>query len=1058
MYDKRYFVSMCKLALQRPCTFLLLVMGTVMATAQTQRTIKGTVVDENNQTLIGATIKVDGSPAVITNLNGQFSALVPTDVKSITVSYIGYKTQTVKFIKGKDNYRIHLSPDDSMMDEVVVIGYGTAKRGNLTGAVASVKSDLFEDQPTDNIANALQGQLAGVDVNSNSGAPGEELNITIRGNASLHAEDTPLYIVDGIPVDDLAGLNNSDIASIDILKDASSSAIYGSRGANGVVLITTKDGGKNNRLLVTATASFGIQQINKKIEVMSPQEWISFRTKINNLRYIDKYGTKGASIHDDYTTRLSIMGGEDKFDATCINDPRWTENNYGGLSLLDWQEAYFRLAPIHNYNIAVAQSSAKSKFRASLGYYGQQGIAVGTGYHRLSLRVNYEGKLNNIFTVGGIVTPLASWSYGGNVNGRNGTAQTMLAMCPVAEPEAGFFTGAEPYPRYQWASSDISPVAKMEQISNNSEKLELQMSGFVRAQPIKGLKLEVLGTYRFRSQYNHTFTPSSVISGWSSSEEGENSTGARQIKRYQYYILQGTANYDVKFGKHNLSFMSGASVEHNISNTTAVSATGFADNSQLGFSQNQETVTRATASFGTPGRLLSFFGRAQYDFDDRYIITGSLRHDGSAKFGRNRRWCVFPSVGATWRVSEERFWPENNYLHYLKVRLSWGLNGNNSLQSNAAVGLMSEAGYSIDGNTVTGYAPTTLDNVDLGWEKTRSWNIGFDLGLLKNRLSLSIDIYRKLTDDMLYKVTVPSSMGLENNEAWYNMGSIVNKGIEFELSSRNIVKGPLKWTTSFNIGYNANKVLSLGNANTAVYGGYNGSNTHVFMVGHPMRSFIMYDAVGVYQTEEDLRKYPKMEGQKVGDIRYRDVNRDGKIDENDKTFVGKARPDATWGISNKLGYKNFDLSISVTGQWGGYLYSLIGRKLGNNSGSAASNNLLKSLLNSWYSEAEPGDGRMPNYLSTTTSDLYDSRWLFSSDFVKLKNITLGYNVPLSKKNSYIKKCRTYFSIQNLFTWDNYDTGYSPEASTLNNGTKKTGYDYGSYPMARTYVLGVNMEF
>ena len=1020
------------------------------------RTITGAVVDEKNETLIGATVMIKGTQnATITDIDGNFKLSIPANTPFIDVSYLGYKAKHVKLSKTVNEYKIQLEPDRSTLDEVVVIGYGTTKKGNVTGAIASVKSDVFEDQATDNIANSLQGQLAGVDVNSNSGSPGDELVITIRGNASLHAEDTPLYIVDGIPVDDLAGLNNSDIASIDILKDASSSAIYGSRGANGVVLITTKDGGKNSKVQVTTTASFGIQQINKTIDVMRPEEWISFRTKINNIRYVNKYGSKGAKSTDDYETRLALIG---KFDASYVNDPRWNEDGYSGLSLLDWQSEYFRLAPVQNYNIAVAQGTDKSKFRASLGYYDQQGVAIGTGYRRLSLRANYEGRLNKIFTVGGTVTPVVSWSYGGNVNGRNGTAQTMLAMCPVAEQEAGYDTGAEPYSRYEWASSDISPIAKMEQISNNSEKLELQMSGFLRAEPIKGLRLEVLGTYRFRSQYNHTFTPSSVISGWSSSEEGENTTGSRQIKRYHYYILQGTANYSKSFGKHDIDLMAGASIESNTSTTTAVNATDFADNSQLGFSQNQETITRATASFGTPGRLLSFFGRAQYSYDDRYILTTSLRRDGSAKFGRNRRWGVFPSIGATWRVSEESYWPKNDYVRSMKARLSWGLNGNNSLQSNAAVGLMSEAGYSLDGSTVTGYAPTTLDNVDLGWEKTRSWNLGFDFGLFKNRLFLSVDVYRKFTDGMLYKVTVPSSMGLENNQAWYNMGSIVNKGIEFEVSSKNIVKGAFRWTTSFNIAYNNNKVLSLGDANTAVYGGYNGSNTHVFMVGQPIRSYIMYDAVGVYQTEEDLRKYPTMDGQQVGDVRYRDVNHDGKIDENDKTFVGKARPDGTWGLTNKLFYKDFDLTFTITGQWGGHLYSLIGRKLGNNSGGAGSSNLLRGLLNSWFSEAEPGDGVTPNYLSTTTADLYDSRWLYSSDFVKLKNITLGYNVPLKKSNSYIKKCRAYLSIQNVFTWDKYDTGYSPEASTLNNGTKKTGYDYGSYPLARVYTLGVNMEF
>ena len=392
------------------------------------RTITGAVVDEKNETLIGATVMIKGTQnATITDIDGNFKLSIPANTPFIDVSYLGYKAKHVKLSKTVNEYKIQLEPDRSTLDEVVVIGYGTTKKGNVTGAIASVKSDVFEDQATDNIANSLQGQLAGVDVNSNSGSPGDELVITIRGNASLHAEDTPLYIVDGIPVDDLAGLNNSDIASIDILKDASSSAIYGSRGANGVVLITTKDGGKNSKVQVTTTASFGIQQINKTIDVMRPEEWISFRTKINNIRYVNKYGSKGAKSTDDYETRLALIG---KFDASYVNDPRWNEDGYSGLSLLDWQSEYFRLAPVQNYNIAVAQGTDKSKFRASLGYYDQQGVAIGTGYRRLSLRANYEGRLNKIFTVGGTVTPVVSWSYGGNVNGRNGTAQTMLAMCP----------------------------------------------------------------------------------------------------------------------------------------------------------------------------------------------------------------------------------------------------------------------------------------------------------------------------------------------------------------------------------------------------------------------------------------------------------------------------------------------------------------------------------------------------------------------------------------------------------------------------------------------------
>lgn len=1021
------------------------------AFAQDARNITGSVVDNKNETLIGATVKAKGSSnATVTGLDGTFKLSVPASTTELIVSYIGYQPQTVKLVAGKTEYKIRLSADNSMLDELVVIGYGTAKKGNLTGSVASVKSDVFDDYATDNIGNALQGQLAGVEVSSNSGSPGDELSIIIRGNASIHADDTPLYVVDGIPVDDLSGLNSSDIASIEVLKDASSSAIYGSRGANGVVLITTKDGGKNSKVSVTATMSFGIQQINKKIDVMSGPEWISFRSKLNNIRYVQRYGSKGAKATDDYETRLAMVGSKDVY---YVNDPRWEQENYGGLAMLDWQDAYFRLAPVQNYSVAIAQGSAKTKFRTSMGYFDQNGVAIGTGYRRLSLRANFETKVGKIFTVGGIVTPVVSWNYGGNVNGRNGTAQAMLSMCPVAEGDAGYYTSAEPYERYEWASSSISPVAKMEQITNNSEKLELQMSAFFRAEPIKGLNLEVLGSYRFRSQYSHTFTPSSVVSGWASSEEGQNTTASRNIRRYHSYLIQATANYHKDFGKHGIDALLGTSAEVGTSTTTRLGATSFADNSQLGFSLNQEEVTSASASFGTPGRMLSFFGRVQYEYDNRYVVTGSLRKDGSAKFGRNSRWGVFPSIGMAYRISNESFWPKNKILNSLKLRLSWGRNGNNSLVSNAAVGLMSEAGYSLNGSTVSGYAPTTIDNVDLGWEKTQSWNAGLDFGFLRNRITMSLDWYRKLTDDLLYKVKVPASMGLEDNTAWSNVGSILNKGVELEIASQNLT-GDFRWNTSFNIAYNKNEVVSLGDNNTAIYGGWNNSNTHVFMVGQPMRSYIMYDAVGVYQTEEDLRRYPKMTNQKVGDVRYRDVNGDGKIDENDKTLVGKARPDFTWGLTNKFFYRNFDLTVTLTGQWGGYLYSLLGRVI-DNTGDAGRGNLSRKWLNSWFSEDEPGDGVTPYFLSTTTEDLWDTRWLYKSDFVKIKNVTLGYNFRL-KKSAMVRKLRAYFSIQNLYTWDKYDVGYSPEASTY--GSKKTGYDYGSYPMTRSYSIGVNAEF
>lgn len=1029
---------------------LMLFMQVLIVSAQNKRIIRGTVVDEAGEPAMGATIIVkETSSMTVTGLDGKFQLSIPGDAKEMEVSYVGYLKQTVK-LPGKEIFNIRLVIDNVTLDEVVVIGYGTTKKGNLTGAIASVKGEDLEDQATGNIANSLQGMLAGVEVTSGSGAPGEELAITIRGTASINADDTPLYVVDGIPVDDLGGLSPNDIASIEILKDASSSAIYGSRGANGVVLITTKTAGESDRVSVSVAASYGIQQLDQKIDVMSGEEWMQFRSKLNDMRYVKAYANKGATANDDWDTRLGIIGSVKR---EYMNDPRWSQPGHEGLAMVDWQDEFFRLAPVQNYSIAVANSTKKTKYRVSIGYFDQQGIAIQTSYKRFSFRTNVETKLSKWLTLGVNVTPVVSWSEGGNVDGRDGTSITALSMCPVAEADAGANTGAEPYPAYSWAASNVSPVARMNETKNSGETLRLQTSAFARAQIIKDLRLEITGSYNYRSNFNHYFRPSSVTSNWGSTSEGDETEASRTIRRYHSYLLQGVFNYSKEFNGHGISAMLGYSMEHSTSTDTRLRASDFPDNSQLGFSMGSEEITLASASIGTPGRMMSFFGRLQYEYDNRFAVTASLRRDGSTRFGRNNRWGTFPSVGATYRISNEDFWPKDFVVNSLKVRASWGMNGNNSIRSNASVGLMGNAAYSQGGKFMNGYAPTTIDNVDLGWEKTHSWNLGLDMGLFRNRITIGLDVYRKLTKDMLYEVSVPASMGLKNNKAWDNVGSIENKGFEIEVGTKNLT-GILKWATSFNIGFNKNKVLSLGDNNTTLFGGWSNANTHVFMVGEPTRSYYMYDAVGVYRTQEDLLHYPIMSGQKVGDVRYRDVNGDGIITDADRTLVGKARPDYTFGMNNRFNYKKFDLSISISGQLGGYLYSMLGRNLDRPTGNSGTGNLLAKWKNMWISEEEPGDGKTPSFFSTTTTDLYDTRWLYKTDFIKIRNVTFGYTIPINRKIA--RKARVYCSIQNLWTWDKYDGGFSPEASTY--GSKKTGYDYGSYPMARVYTLGVNLNF
>ena len=1033
------------------CMLLLMFcLNTSAIWAQGNREVKGTVTDMKGEPCIGATVGVKGtSYMTVTDLEGNFMLSLPTSMKSFSVSYVGFVSQTVK-LTNKNTYPIVLQEDLVKMDEVVVIGYGTSKRGNITGSVASVKSEDLEDHPTENVADLMQGMLAGVEVSTPSGAPGSDINITIRGSSSINAEDTPLYVVDGFPSDDLAGISPTDIASIEILKDASSAAIYGARGANGVVLVTTKKANPKEKLSVQFTASYSLAQLDQTIDVMSGEEWIDFRTKLNNHRYMKKFASAGATVEDDWYTRLALNG---KVDRQLMNDPRWSQPNYGGLALLDWQDAFFRTGQTQNYNLSFSNSTSKSSYRASMGYFVKEGVAMCTSYKRLNFRLEAQTKLlNEKVTVGVTLVPFMSWSSGGDVNGRGGAAITALSMCPVAEGDAGYHTGAEPYSSYAWAATNVSPVALMEQTSSEGEQMRLETNAFLRFTPIKDLKFEVSGSYKYRSEYKHYFLPSSVQGNWGSTEEGQNTDATRRHRRYNTYSLRAQVNYSKEIGGHNISAMAGYSMSHSTSNQSYLGATNFADNSQLGFNMSSEDLTGAYATIGTPGRMMSFFGRLQYDYDNRYVLTATLRHDGSTKFGRNARWGTFPSFGIAYRISNEAFWPENAFMNQLKLRVSWGLNGNNSITSSAAVGTMSTVNYTFGNQLVSGYAMTNMDNVNLGWEKTDSWNFGVDMGFLRNRINLGIDAYRKLTRDMLYQVSVPAFLGLSNNKAWDNVGNIENKGVEVELSSK-IFTGAFKWSAAFNIAYNKNKVLSLGENNKTLFGGYSSSNTHVYMVGEPSRSYYMYDAIGVYQTTADLYRYPTIEGQQLGDVRYRDVNNDGVINDSDRTLVGKARPDFTWGTNHRLSYKKFDFAITLTGQWGGHLYSYLGKRI-DNTGGGFTGNALSKWKNMWWSEEEPGDGKTPYFLSDTTQDLYDTRWLYKSDFIKIKSITLGYTIPLASKR-YVKKARINLSIANLYTWDKYDGGFSPEASTYGG---KNGYDYGSYPIARSYTLGLNVYF
>lgn len=1012
---------------------MLLLLHSASMLAQT-RAVKGTVVDESNEPAIGATVSVVGEKGIgaVADLDGNFTLAVGTGAKALKISYIGYKDLTVTLTR-KDYYKVKLATTTNNLNEVVVVGYGTTKRGNLTNAVASLKGDRIEDRKNENALSSLQGQLAGVEINTNSGKPGGDMEVHIRGAASINASDQPLYVVDGIPQDDINDLNPDDIESIDVLKDASSSAIYGSRGANGVILIKTKTADKNDKVQIQFSANFGVQQMESKVDVFSPEEWIRFRTDYNNRKYMEMYGALGAQPTDNYDTRVALItanGGS--ASPYMLNDERWTMAGYGGLALIDWQDEVFRMAPKQNYQLSIANRSDNGNYRVSLGYTDQKGIAVGTSYKRLNVRANMETTLFGRITVGFNLSPSMTWSKGDEPN-----AMDVLTMVPVAEADAGVNTGAEPNGVYKWAGNRVSPVAKLEQSSRHSEQARVGMTAYAKGEIVKGLTAELTGSYNFSSTQGRSFIPSSISNRWSTGE-GYYASASRTDGRSHYYLFQTVMNYDNTFGLHTIGAMLGFSMEGTTAYSSSLSATHFPDNELEGFDMQDVDLTRATASIGYPTRLASVFGRVQYEYDNRYVAMVSLRRDGSSKFGKNNRWGMFPSASFAYRISNEKFWPQNFAINSMKLRASWGANGNNSISSGAAVGIMGSANYSFGGALVNGYAPVSLNNDDLTWEKVYSWDFGLDFAMFGNRVNVSFDYYKKTTKDLLYKVSMPAIIGF--SEKWGNIGEIHNTGVELELNTKNIVTSDFTWDTSFNMSYNTNKVVSLGENNRTVF---SNNNTQVLMVGQPMRSFYMYDAVGVYQTKEDLAKYPVMKGTQLGDVRYRDVNHDGVINDDDRTLVGKPRPDYTFGMTNTFKYKNFDLSILFTAQTGGNIYSVTGRYL-DRPGMGASLNMLSHWKNMWISEEQPGDGHTPGIDNSNTGQFYDTRWIYSSDYFRIKNITLGYRIPFNRK--VVRSARVYFTVENVCIFDSYDGGYSPES----------GSD--RYPQARVFSLGANFTF
>lgn len=1065
---------------------LTLMMSLFCAIGFAQKTIHGTVVDTSGEPVIGASVVVGKGTGTVTDFNGEFTMKVD-DNATIKVSYVGYETQTVS-VTGKTEFTITLKEDATTLDDVVVIGYGSVKKRNLTSAVAKMDDKGIKDRPLARAEQALQGQLAGVTVRTETGEPGADQKIRVRGAASVNASSDPLYVVDGVPMNTLSSINPSDIQSIEVLKDAASAAIYGSRGSNGVVIVTTKRG-KDGKPTVTFDVSVGWQTPEKKLDIMTSEEWMEYRIKWTDAQYLNQAKSKGveASISDDNATRMKNLGLTNP-NYNYIFDDRWFQyvspeiraaHNYdanaGELDLLDWQDRAFRSAMIQNYNVGVTGGTENLSYLVSGGYMKQDGLVVGTDYQRMTLRANVESKINKYISIGLNLAPTYIIANNSGVaNGKDSRIHHVLSSVPVSEKGVGYLTNVQPNTKYNWAGSAASPVAYLETNINKSNRMRLLGNAFLRITPLDGLRVELSGAANYYDVDGQTYVYTSTNANWAQGE-GMQSSGGHSTSRVWSTLLQALVNYDKEFGKHGVSLMAGTSREEtNVGfKTNQTYKAPFANDAITGsFNGNIVTPNANTVVEQTPDKLVSVFGRAQYNFDERYMISASLRWDGGSVFGGDNKWGIFPAVSAGWMISSEPFWKNWNigFINTLKLRASYGVTGNNNISNTAAYATLAAVTYA----GAAGYNANSLGNADLGWEKTHSTDVALDLALLNNRIQLSFDWYTKTTKDLLYQVPVAGASGF--TKIWGNLGEISNKGFDIEINTHNLT-GKFTWDTSFNASYNKNEVVSLGTDDTPIHAGFNGvgdgaNASNILEVGHAVNEFYMYEAIGVWRTQAEIDAYAAECGvdkvtfngktNKPGDIRYRDVNHDGNIDlQNDRVYLGQPTPKWTFGMTNSFTWNNFDASFLLTAQTGGKIFGCFGRAIDRPS-MGAGTNVMDCWTTAWWSEEDQGDGSTPYILSTTTGGQVDSRWLWSSNYLSLKNLTIGYTIPF-KNTKILKKMRIYFSGENLLRFDSYYNGYSPEisnagGSSVPGGANALGIDYGGYPTARSFTFGANITF
>lgn len=1003
--------------------------------------------------LPGASILVKGTNnGTITDFDGKYALEDVSSTATLIVSYIGFKTQQVA-VNSKSVIDISLIEDSESLDEVVIIGYGSVKKSDLTGAISTVKSDALEDQPFTGADQALQGKVSGVTVMQNSGAPGGGVSVRIRGITSLTGNNEPLYVIDGVPIEAdsnndsfafsslgggsgqtkvsaLSTINPSDIESMQVLKDASATAIYGSRASNGVVLITTKKG-KNGKSTISYESYLGYQSTPTYIDLMNLQEYAEFYKEIAAVR--------GQSVPLELQNPALLGSGT------------------------NWQKEIFQTAPISNHQISIKGGNEKTKFYTSINYFDQEGIVINSDFNRVSMRLNLDHKVNDWFKVGNNVTFSKSREHITFNDDESGVISSAVRQSPVIPVRYSDGSWGGPTDE-SGVGNGRNPVAWSKIRNNQLDRFKINGNIFG--------ELTILKDFTFRTELGYDYNTSKVAVFNPTYEMGIQTNGtatsAKSNSDSFYWIFKNYVNYNKTINKHSINAMVGQESQESKWEGVSLSRRDFLTNDVTTVNLGDADTARNNNWKGS-WSLMSYFGRLNYSFDSKYLLTATMRADASSNFGDNNKWGYFPSFSAAWVLSKENFMESmEDVLSLAKIRIGYGEVGNQNI-----------GGYKY-GATLrnvptaygTGFTQQNIANPDVKWESTKSTNLGIELGFIDNRIKLEVDLYKKTSTDFLFQEPLPSYLGAYNVASYLglqppfvNLGEMENKGIDIMLTTRNISNNNFNWTTSLVFSKYKNKLVSLSNNNSAIFQTIEFNNTITkTAVGQPVGLYYGYVSDGLFQTEEELYTSPsqgdinKDTGIWIGDIKWKDINEDGKIDDADKTYIGNPHPDFTYSISNNLSYNNWDLSISMNGSYGSDVYNWT-RKL--TEGMLELNGNQSTVVKNRFFEGINTDTNVPRFVfgDPNGNAGVSDRFVEDGSYLRIQNITLGYTLPssLMNKQSLIRKVRIYTTIQNLHTFTSY-SGYDPEIGAYNQNSMMMGIDNGRYPVPRTYMVGVNVQF